>query len=194
MGKIKRRHKFKSVRPPNKNKPHRTAALPYQDETVRLTWDKNRTLKQNFRAMGLASDANSVVREGAPSAPKPMIDLKVPIAKPKPPPKLTRNEQWYCRDLIRKYGDDYLAMARDIKLNNYQHTPKKLKKMCTLYLVTCGAGSEIMSPSSQKGDEKKLTECSKPATVLGAPGTTPPTTAKKLRRRRRKSQPATTEQ
>mmetsp|Transcript_1413 Transcript_1413/g.4391 ORF Transcript_1413/g.4391 Transcript_1413/m.4391 type:complete len:122 (-) Transcript_1413:763-1128(-) len=88
----------------------------------------------------------------------------------------------------------FKAMARDIKLNNYQHTPKKLKKMCTLYLVTCGAGSEIMSPSSQKGDEKKLTECSKPATVLGAPGTTPPTTAKKLRRRRRKSQPATTEQ
>jgi hypothetical protein len=79
-------------------------------------------------------------------------------------------------------------MARDIKLNNYQHTPKKLRNMCTLYMATCDLGSRIL-PSPQ-GDEKEGTSASPPtATTAGAPpsGEPPKTTAKKTKRKRRKN-------
>lgn len=44
-----------------------------------------------------------------------------------------KNERKYWARLIEKYGDDYKAMARDIKLNTHQHTKKKCEKKCKLY-------------------------------------------------------------
>jgi len=38
-------------------------------------------------------------------------------------------DQKYMIRLLIKYEQDYLQMARDIKLNNMQYTPSQLKKM-----------------------------------------------------------------
>ena len=47
----------------------------------------------------------------------------------------------FVKRLIAKYGDDYVSMARDHKMNIYQHTPKMLRRKClkvqgTLELAT----------------------------------------------------------
>jgi nucleolar protein 16 len=34
----------------------------------------------------------------------------------------------FVKRLVEKHGDDYKAMARDHKLNTYQHTPKQLQR------------------------------------------------------------------
>nr|CAG8505592.1 13819_t:CDS:2 [Entrophospora candida] len=42
----------------------------------------------------------------------------------------------FVKKLIERYGEDYDAMFKDIKLNVYQHTKKQLKKKCEKYLKT----------------------------------------------------------
>jgi len=42
-------------------------------------------------------------------------------------------ERTYWRRLVARYGDDYAAMARDIKLNNYQHTQRVCEKKAILF-------------------------------------------------------------
>jgi nucleolar protein 16 len=40
----------------------------------------------------------------------------------------SEGEKRFIEELIQKYGDDYDAMFRDIKLNIYQHTVAQLRK------------------------------------------------------------------
>ncbi|KAJ3129634.1 Nucleolar protein 16 [Nowakowskiella sp. JEL0407] len=42
--------------------------------------------------------------------------------------RASENEQRWMTDLINKYGEDYDAMTRDLKLNPYQLTKSQLKK------------------------------------------------------------------
>jgi nucleolar protein 16 len=46
----------------------------------------------------------------------------------------SEGEKRFIEELIQKYGDDYDAMFRDIKLNIYQHTVAQLRKKCQRYL------------------------------------------------------------
>mmetsp|Transcript_27740 Transcript_27740/g.36155 ORF Transcript_27740/g.36155 Transcript_27740/m.36155 type:complete len:129 (+) Transcript_27740:194-580(+) len=48
---------------------------------------------------------------------------------------LGTNDQIYIAKCMTKHGDDYSAMARDIKLNNMQHTEHKLKKMGARFVL-----------------------------------------------------------
>ena len=43
-------------------------------------------------------------------------------------------DQKYAFKLLTKHQLDYVAMARDIKLNNRQLTPKQLKRVCEKFL------------------------------------------------------------
>jgi hypothetical protein len=56
---------------------------------------------------------------------------------PKPAPYVVKSmavyEQKICSDLMKKYKEDYEAMARDIDINVYQMTPAQLKKRIALY-------------------------------------------------------------
>ena len=47
--------------------------------------------------------------------------------------KLSEEDAEYIEALIKKHGNDTIAMARDIKLNYNQHTPKKLENMFEIY-------------------------------------------------------------
>ena len=99
------------------------------DKHVAAKWDNTKTLKQNYVAMGLSCDPNTK----QPEATNP---VEFPEFEPPAPREeyLTLAEVINCRTMIMKHGSDYLAMWRDIKLNKYQHTRSKLKKMCTVYL------------------------------------------------------------
>ena len=44
------------------------------------------------------------------------------------------SQKQFIKQLIDKHGNDYKAMARDIKLNIYQHTKAQLKNKCEKYL------------------------------------------------------------
>lgn len=47
------------------------------------------------------------------------------------------DDQKYIHKCLAKHGDNYLAMMRDIKTNDMQHTVPKLKKMAArFYLLT----------------------------------------------------------
>ncbi|CAG8637350.1 13301_t:CDS:2, partial [Ambispora leptoticha] len=48
----------------------------------------------------------------------------------------------FVRECIAKYGDNYEAMFRDIKLNTHQHTANQIRKKCERYLKS------VSSPSS----------------------------------------------
>lgn len=51
----------------------------------------------------------------------------------KPVKKLGEDDIEYIEALMKKYGKNTVAMARDIKLNYNQHTPKKLENMIEIY-------------------------------------------------------------
>lgn len=46
---------------------------------------------------------------------------------------LTEDELEYMQRLVAKHGDNTVAMARDLRLNVMQHTPKKLEQMRVMY-------------------------------------------------------------
>ncbi|RHZ88456.1 hypothetical protein Glove_22g99 [Diversispora epigaea] len=46
----------------------------------------------------------------------------------------SEGDKLFCKEMINKYGDDYHAMFKDIKLNIYQLTETQLKKKCERYL------------------------------------------------------------
>eukprot|EP01018_Ginkgo_biloba_P026162 Gb_09459 [translate_table: standard] len=50
--------------------------------------------------------------------------------KTAPLQRLTTMQRVYVSRLILKYGNDYQAMSRDIKLNAMQHPPAALEKLC----------------------------------------------------------------
>jgi len=64
-------------------------------------------------------------------------------------------ERAYWQRLIAKHGDNYAAMARDIKLNNYQHTQRVCEKKCALYKEKYNDDLSRKSPAVRKREVKK---------------------------------------
>ncbi|KAI3409425.1 Nucleolar protein 16 [Psidium guajava] len=66
-------------------------------------------------------------------------DLKSALGKKRrdgksaPPQPLTAMQRVHVGRLIEKYGDDYQAMFRDMKLNAMQHSVATLEKLCKRY-------------------------------------------------------------
>eukprot|EP01136_Pigoraptor_vietnamica_P007307 Opistho-1_new@41389 len=81
--------------------------------------------------------------EKAPAPPTELVksfEKKAATAAPKPI-HMAAGDAEFARACIRKYGEDYKAMARDLKLNTHQHTPKQLQKKCEEYLRHFGSAS-----------------------------------------------------
>lgn len=101
----------------------------YLDEAVAKAWNTTKTPRQNYIDIGITVDPNA--RQKPAENP---VELTVPKDKYERAPHLTIPELINCREMIMKHGNDYTAMFRDIKVNKYQHTKKKLRKMCAIYL------------------------------------------------------------
>eukprot|EP01098_Paradermamoeba_levis_P007298 TRINITY_DN3009_c0_g2_i2.p1 TRINITY_DN3009_c0_g2~~TRINITY_DN3009_c0_g2_i2.p1 ORF type:complete len:207 (-),score=72.34 TRINITY_DN3009_c0_g2_i2:28-648(-) len=124
-----------SVKPKKFNSSKVRSHLP----AIQKNWDGSKTLKENYKHMGLAFNPNVSVRDSNET-----IDLGPTESAPLREPRLSHGELLYLDKLAAKHGEDYKAMQRDIKLNYYQFTKKNLKKKFLLYKqkYANGAGAE----------------------------------------------------
>ncbi|XP_060068250.1 uncharacterized protein LOC132548399 [Ylistrum balloti] len=118
---------------------------------VKNAWDSKRSVKENMLEMGLATDPNKTIsipktkdslvtsipgsskktemKEEAAPAVKQYVALELEAEANIPQRRrlrLSEPETRYCIYMMEKYGEDYKAMARDMR-NYYQDTPKQIK-------------------------------------------------------------------
>ncbi len=91
-----------------------------QSGRKKLRQDPNETSAAFVGLAAIPSDKDLAVNN---------LDERNPKARP-----MSEMDQQYAVNNILKHGDDYSAMARDIKVNTYQHTAAKMRKMCEKYL------------------------------------------------------------
>lgn len=72
-------------------------------------------------------DGAGPANAGKTSVVRELEELAASAAPKKPRTQSEREGEW-IQDLVRKHGDDYLAMSRDMKLNPRQQTVGDLKK------------------------------------------------------------------
>lgn len=97
---------------------------------TRGTFGTARPLRQ-YRGVG--NDGGSDDSSDSDGELAQMLPAKLTRAPPPKVPKLSEGEQQYYSALVQKHGDNYVAMARDIKLNCYQHGPALLEKKCKIW-------------------------------------------------------------
>lgn len=133
-------------------------------EAVRQAWDPSKTMKQNYESMGLVSNPNYLKHAHERTEPTENTDAGLKATGPATNPVtfmdastvpslrdqlsanlpgeshrgehfMTELEIVYLEPLIRRHGDNYRKMARDLKLNFKQHSAKKLQRRCERLLL-----------------------------------------------------------
>ena len=99
-------------------------------------------MRQNYEDLGLSFDPNAAKQKAS----KNPVNLVVPEGAGPREEYLTLPEVINCRAMIEKHGTNYLAMWRDLKVNKYQHTKKKLQKMCELYMREYAERDPLFKP------------------------------------------------
>eukprot|EP00897_Mesotaenium_endlicherianum_P011074 jgi/Mesen1/9996/ME000072S09412 len=156
------RRRFKQGKPTVKvgllkNKKHskpQEVTLPGMEGSVE--WDVKATLAANYRAVGLVLDPNlKGGRQGgkfveglqagqgleADDSDHEPDDVRAALGKKSknglsaPEQRLTKMQRVYIGLLILKYGDDYVAMSKDVKVNKMQHSPGAIRKLCMRFLA-----------------------------------------------------------
>ena len=114
---------------------------------IRPAYDRSKTPSENLASFGLDADPNHFKKKSVPGGHG--VDKKnaaflgfavVPesddLAEKNPKRRrISEVDQQYIVALIRKHGEDYKKMERDIKTNVQQHTENKLKRMAEMYLA-----------------------------------------------------------
>lgn len=154
----KRNHRRGTVNKTNQGK-HRKKQyqkkhrVTIQNEVVRKNWDNKKTVRENFKELGLVSDPNEAYKTTHHKKVKPAeMDVeegdiqeyreKTEVVKKleeksKETTPTTRHfspgecELW--EGFVGDHGTDYKAMARD-KRNTHQHTPAQIRRKITSYL------------------------------------------------------------
>eukprot|EP00965_Chrysotila_dentata_P233287 6199506-Pleurochrysis_carterae.AAC.1 len=118
-------------------------SAPQFFEKSALSYDAKASQFKNYKNMALMVDANQIgaerdkIRGFKPRVKVPVaastdescvhpLDLEVPEAIPTVR-QVPHGEAAVLSALIAKHGDDYTAMARDMRLNKYQHTAAHLR-------------------------------------------------------------------
>lgn len=123
----------------------------FANEKIAKRWNHAKTLRQNYAKLGLAFDSNGnlagskQISEHAIHATKAETDIVELFDLPlggvdlsvsgKPRAHVSPEDKIYLNKLMNKYGEDYGAMARDIKLNFKQHTRAFLARRCKRLLT-----------------------------------------------------------
>ncbi|EQC33563.1 hypothetical protein SDRG_09069 [Saprolegnia diclina VS20] len=131
------------VKVSRKSKPIRKYKTKFVgDGEIKKLWDHKLTTKQNYEKIGLNRDPNAIAQIRACTEeiidPEELFDvpdsdilnLNDERNHKKAENHMSEMEVAYLRPLLAKFGDDYAAMARDIKINNEQWTESKLKRRC----------------------------------------------------------------
>jgi hypothetical protein len=111
---------------------------------IKSEWDNSVSVKDNFKTLGLVTDANDIPGSASSKQPsKPTafegfssvsstkstgFDDVNPRRK-----VMTEFDQQFILRCINKHGNNYTRMARDIKINDRQLSGHQLEKMCIKY-------------------------------------------------------------
>jgi hypothetical protein len=148
----KRRRGLKVTRKAPKNKALKVKnAITHR--IIKNEWDNTVSVKDNFKSLGLVTDANNIAASAtAKGAKKPTafegfasvsttnncgFDDINPRRK-----VMTEFDQQFMLRCINKHGNDYIKMARDIKINDRQLSEHQLEKMCTKYYESMESNKE----------------------------------------------------
>lgn len=153
MGRIGIRRKKKTLRKVvQKPKRYRTK-LSFADPEARRIWNESKDpTSSKYAALGVAYSSNKTlsnhpIDSNSSSGPDTInYELKVPKPKPSREARLSHSEIKYFYKLVSRYGDDYKAMERDIKRNNYQLTKAQLKKKCALFMAKYNTNKYVSKP------------------------------------------------
>ncbi|XP_005089624.1 nucleolar protein 16 [Aplysia californica] len=151
MGKVKKQKKhlkFDYNRDRKKNWKKAKGTPTIKCDEIKAAWDETKSVKRNMRDMGLSADPNKTLR--LPRV-KPLkmgtLDVEMEIDLEKTPTKtfvvddlevkskiagkkkmtMSDEDAGFCVYMMDKYGDNYVAMARDER-NYYQDTPKQIQR------------------------------------------------------------------
>ena len=122
------------------------------DAVIRKSWDPKKSPKENLATLGLCSLPNAKVNNRGINNSEESSSTNIPckaielydIPDSDIIPKKTRSQvmlpvsienQQYMVKCFEKYGDDYARMAKDIKVNNMQHTENQLRKLGARFLL-----------------------------------------------------------
>ncbi|XP_065841278.1 nucleolar protein 16-like [Oscarella lobularis] len=132
--KARKRVKARSTKPAFKQK-RKNRKLKFEGP-IGDAYDSKKTLRENFKAMGLVLDPNEPT-DGNRTKTSVVEALEQDAAsrqrKGPSPRHIAPGEAKFLSDLIQKYGTNYEAMARD-ESNRYQHTPNQIQRKCRAFL------------------------------------------------------------
>ncbi|KAJ8603075.1 hypothetical protein CTAYLR_006675 [Chrysophaeum taylorii] len=128
---------------------------PHNDADVAKVWNQRKSRNHNMRTLGLACDVNKLSR--ATTEPKLAIfevpqpeDLEKVGTNARRNP-LAEEKQRYIAKLIAKHGEDFDAMARDIKRNVQQFTATRLRNMTAKFLRLDDKHRAVPIPARLRG-------------------------------------------
>merc|ERR1711865_482944 len=140
MGRIRRRNKTVTVTRkatsrgiPNFIKPNAVVS-----GEIKERWDIKNTLMTNYTKMGLVSNIKTLnVKAVRPIHARAKVDPiefnTGEVCPQKERKNCSEGEAEVVEALIERHGDDYGAMARDHKINTYQHTARQLRQKVERY-------------------------------------------------------------
>uniref|UniRef100_A0A1E1XU06 Nucleolar protein 16 n=1 Tax=Amblyomma sculptum TaxID=1581419 RepID=A0A1E1XU06_AMBSC len=139
----KRRRQTYSVNRKRKMKKKLKRQVKIKSVTIKQAWDESKGVFDNMRDMGLAADANKAIpmdidpalpstekKKRKTRAPKEHIvtQLETEASEPRPSTlRLSGDNVKFCVYMLEKYGEDYVAMAKDRK-NYFQETPAQIRQ------------------------------------------------------------------
>lgn len=108
---------------------------------IKANYDPKISPARNMEKLGFEANANNIICSKDNSNPDPKFKAFVGFAEidegssgRKKQQKLDDLQLQYAKSCIDKFGNDYEAMSRDIKVNFNQMTVAKLRKLCATYL------------------------------------------------------------
>ena len=111
------------------------------DNKVKSLWDPSKTPHENLNTMGLDPDPNRS-KEAKPRKDKTTAFVGFMEIQPNgvidPNPKrniISEMDQKYIASCLKRHGEDYEKMAKDIKRNNRQLTENQLRTMAKKFFA-----------------------------------------------------------
>ena len=151
-----------------------------------LEYDEKATQFANYQRLGLLYDANQIgavrdritgfkprvkgpVAEASSSDDRHVLEEEMPPAL-KTIRRVPPGEVKVLRKLIERYGEDYAAMARDMRLNSLQHTSNHLRNRIFKLRQDDAEEAEAVAAAEREGEpapaprgKRKLTRDPNPA-------------------------------
>ena len=145
----------------------RDTVKTFRNGTMKEAWDHSKTLQENYTRLGLVGRLdlnNAAPGQKLEDKERKTDDSTHIFAHVKPEASgvhrlrrrfhVSKGEADYLRPLIKKYGDDYTKMFRDIKMNYKQYTRNHLRRRCTRLLLDDNDVAEKAANAKNDSEEE----------------------------------------